>query len=152
MFRPSVGSLLASPGVQNLDMQTNRITGKRILLVEDERVVREALRQFLSLDAHEVVEANNGAEAFALFRTGQFDLVLTDFEMPFVKGNELASRIKKLAPRQPILMITAYSHRPSPENPVDAVVRKPFDATNLRQVMAKLLPEPAENDTTVLAR
>ena len=122
------------------------------MLVEDERVVREALRQFLSLDAHMVVEANNGAEAFALFRSGQFDLVMTDFEMPFVKGNELASRIKQLAPQQPILMITAYSHRPGPENPVDAVVRKPFDATNLRQVMAKLLPEPGEDDTTVLAR
>ena len=139
-------------GAQNLDMQPNRITGKRILLVEDERVVREALRQFLSLDAHMVVEANNGAEAFALFRSGQFDLVMTDFEMPFVKGNELASRIRQLAPRQPILMITAYSHQPGPENPVDAVVRKPFDATNLRQVMAKLLPEPGEDDTTVLAR
>jgi CheY-like chemotaxis protein len=132
--------------------QTSKIAGKRILLVEDERVVREALRLFLSQDSHTVVEANNGAEAFAIFRSGHFDLVMTDFEMPFVKGNELATRIRQVVPRQPILMITAYSHRPGPENPVDAVVRKPFDATSLRKMMARLLTEPAESHTTVIER
>ena len=133
-------------------MQTGRITGKRILLVEDERVVREALRLFLLLDDHTVVEANNGAEALALFRSGQFDLVMTDFEMPFVKGNELATRIRQLAPRQQILMVTAYSHRPGPENPVNAIVRKPFDAGSLRETMGKLLTQSADNDTTILER
>lgn len=133
-----------------MDLETNRVTGKRILLVEDEQVVRETLRLFFSLDGHKVVEANNGAEGLALFRAGQFDIVMTDFEMPFVKGNELASRIKQLAPQQPIVMITAYSHRPGPENPVDAVVTKPFDARSLRNVMAKLLTVPEEDDTTVL--
>ena len=135
-----------------MDLETNRITGKRILLVEDEQLVRETLRLFFKLDAHTVVEANNGAEALALFRTGQFDLVMTDFEMPFVKGNELASRIKALAPGQPIVMLTAYSHRPGPENPVDAVVMKPFDAGSLRQAMAKVLTVTGENGTTVLKR
>lgn len=133
-----------------MDLETNRVTGKRILLVEDEQVVRETLRLFFSLDAHTVVEANNGAEGLALFRAGQFDVVVTDFEMPFVKGNELASRIKQMAPEQPIVMITAYSQRPGPENPVDAVVTKPFDARSLRNVMAKLLTAPGEDDTTVL--
>ena len=133
-------------------LQTNRTTGKRILLVEDERVVRETLRQFLSLDAHTVVEANNGAEAFALFRSGRFDLVMTDFEMPFVKGNELATRIKQVAPRQPILMITAYSHTPSTENPVDAVLKKPFEATDLQQVMARLLEQLVEDSSGAFNR
>ena len=114
--------------------------------------MREALRLFLVLDDHTVVEANNGAEAFALFRSGQFDLVMTDFEMPFVKGNELATRIRQLAPQQPILMVTAYSHRPGPENPVNAVVTKPFDAGSLRETMVKLLTQPADHDTTVLER
>jgi CheY-like chemotaxis protein len=126
---------------------TDKITGKRILLVEDERVVREALRALLSLDAHTVVEANNGAEAFALFRSGQFDLVLTDFEMPFIKGDELATRIKRIAPKQPILMLTAYGHRRSSDNPVDAVLNKPFDSTVLREIMARLLVQPGENRT-----
>ena len=122
-----------------MKLQANRITGKRILLVEDERVVRETLRLLLSLDAHTVVEANNGAEAFALFREGRFDLVVTDFEMPFVKGNELAARIKRLVPQQPILMITAFAHKPGLDNPVDAVVHKPFNSTRLQETMAEVL-------------
>jgi CheY-like chemotaxis protein len=133
-----------------MSTQVNRMTGKRILLVEDERVVREALRLFLSLDSHTVVEANNGAEAFAMFRAGRFDLVMTDYEMPFVKGNELALRIRQVAPRQPILMVTAYSHKPSPENPVDVVVKKPFNSENLRQLMAELLSQ-SSGDTEVIS-
>ncbi|HVV70656.1 MAG TPA: response regulator, partial [Verrucomicrobiae bacterium] len=99
---------------------------KRILLVDDELAVRQSLRILLARDEHTVVEANNGAEAFALFSQGNFDLVVTDFEMPFVKGNELAARIKQVAPRLPILMLTAYEQRPTRENPVDTVLSKPF--------------------------
>ena len=124
--------------------QTGTNTGKRILLVEDERLVRETLRLLFSVDAHTVVEANNGAEAFALFLKGQFDLVVTDFEMPFLKGDELAARIKRVAPRQPILMVTAYGHRPTLDNPVDAVVSKPFNTARLRTIMAELLSQPGE--------
>jgi two-component system cell cycle response regulator CpdR len=107
--------------------------------------VRETLRVLLSMDAHTVVEANNGAEAFALFRAGKFDLVVTDFEMPFVKGNELAARIKKLAPKQPILMLTAYAQRRGFDNPVDVVLTKPFDSARLREIMSGLLGQPGEN-------
>ncbi len=121
------------------------MNGKRILLVEDERVVRESLRLLLARDAHTVVEANNGAEAFALFRKEQFDLVVTDFEMPFLKGNELATRIRQISPEQRILMITAHGHRRNEENPVDAVLAKPFEAGRLREMMTRLLYQPGEN-------
>ena len=123
----------------------NTMKGKRILLVEDERVVRESLRLLLTREAHTVVEANNGAEAFALFRKERFDLVVTDFEMPFVKGNELATRIKQIAPHQRILMITAHGHRRSSDNPVDAVLAKPFEAEGLRAMMNRLMCQPGEN-------
>ena len=124
---------------------SDRLRGKRILLVEDERVVREALRQLFTQDSHIVIEANNGAEAFSLFHRQKFDLVVTDFEMPFVRGDELAARIRQVAPNQPILMITGFSHRPSIDNPVDAVVKKPFDSARLRAIMSKLLSQPGEN-------
>ncbi len=114
---------------------------KRILLVEDEGLVRELIGRLLAKDEHTVVEANNGAEAFSLFTKSQFDLVLTDFEIPFMKGDELATRIKQLAPEQPILMITGYGKRRGPDNPVDAVLRKPVALDQLRATMAKLLSE-----------
>jgi CheY-like chemotaxis protein len=117
----------------------DKIPRKRILLVDDERFVREAIGRLLSKDEHTVVEANNGAEALGLFRNGRFDLVIVDFEMPFVTGDELAARIKQLAPWQPILMITGHGKRPGPDNPVDAVLNKPIGLDQLRTAMAKLL-------------
>jgi YesN/AraC family two-component response regulator len=74
-----------------METQQGALLGKRILLVDDERSVRETLRSLLCHDDHEVVEANNGAEALRLFAQDQFDLVLTDLRMPFVEGDELAT-------------------------------------------------------------
>jgi CheY-like chemotaxis protein len=92
------------------------------------------------LDEHTVIEAGNGVEALDLFRRDQFDLVITDFEMPKMKGNELAARIKQISPAQPILMITAYVEKlGDSDNPVDAILNKPFELQALRRVMADFL-------------
>ena len=131
--------------VEVMHQEAQRLTGKRILLVEDERVAREMLRRLLEQDFHTVVEANNGAEALTLFRSGKFDLVVVDFEMPFVKGNELAARIKQAAPKQPILMITAFHYKPSKDNPVDVVLNKPFGCVRLRETVSKLLSQRSDD-------
>jgi len=112
----------------------------RILLADDQQSVREAIGLLLSLDEHEVVEAANGAEALDLFMRDRFDLVITDFEMPNMKGNELAARIKRVSPSQPILMITAYAEQiGDSDNPVDALLNKPFQLEDLRQAISRLL-------------
>jgi YesN/AraC family two-component response regulator len=90
-------------------------------------------------DEHTVIEANNGAEALRLFAQDRFDVVLTDCFMPFLKGTELAASIKRLSPDQPILMITGYGIKSGPHNPVDAVLRKPFDLHGLRSALAEVL-------------
>jgi CheY-like chemotaxis protein len=75
-----------------------------------------------------------------LFKPDHFDLVITDFEMPQMKGNELAMRIKQVSPLQPILMITAYAERlDNADNPVDAVLNKLFQLEDLRRTVAELL-------------
>lgn len=118
---------------------------KRILLVEDETDMRTAVRLLLCKDQHTVVESNNGAEALGLFERDRFDLVITDYRIPFVEGNELARRIKKMAPGQPILMMTAYGKKAGADNPVDAVINKPFDGVQLRRAIAEVLGEPVED-------
>lgn len=120
-------------------MQTETNLGKRILLVEDERLIRELIRDVLTQDEHIVVEANNGAEAYALFIKGHFDLVMTDCVMPFLNGDELAVRIRQLAPQQPILIMTGHDFRCRPGGPFNAVLHKPFDSALLQQEVAKLL-------------
>ena len=112
---------------------------KRILLVDDERLVREMIRLAMGHVGFTVVEANNGAEALSLFAQERFDLVVTDYEMPFLKGNELAAKIRRLAPRQPILMITGFGHNAGPHNPVNAVMGKPLNFARLQRTMDWLI-------------
>jgi two-component system cell cycle response regulator CpdR len=130
---------------RDLSAEEALVRGQRILIVEDEERLRACLRMILELEGHQVTEACNGAEALNLFSTGQFELVITDFEMPVMKGNKLAVGIKLLAPSLPILMITASATaRREVENPVDALLNKPFSVTELRYTLGKLLPARRE--------
>ena len=123
-------------------MKKDMIYGKRILLVDYEPSVREVFRIMLEIDGHTVTEANNGAEALDLFTNGHFDLVTTEFNLPVMKGNALAVRIKELTPKQPILMVTSYEKKlGDSENPVDSILSKPFTLEKLRGAIAEVLPD-----------
>lgn len=123
-----------------MHIRPGRILGKRILLADDQKGVRHAIRYLLELDDHEVTEACDGKEAFEFFCAGQFDLVITDYAMPEMAGNDLAARIKTLIPAQPVLMITGYTQGIiDGANPVDAVLNKPFSFQDLRGTIARLL-------------
>jgi CheY-like chemotaxis protein len=117
------------------------VAGKRILLVEDEVGVRETLKLVLRLDGHSIVEVSNGREACLAYAPGDFDLVITDYSMPGMKGDELARTLKCLVPSQRILMLTAYSGEVNgSENPVDSVLEKPFAIADLREKIDALFP------------
>ena len=121
-------------------MSKQKVVGKRVLLAEDESQVREAIRMLLSVDEHEVTEARDGREALAIFEPGRFDLVITDYMMPRMQGDELAKQIKHKAPCQPVLMISAYVQQSAClTSQVDALLAKPFSFGDLRQAIAKLL-------------
>src|SRR3989454_1440910 len=118
---------------------------RRILVVDDEPFVCDAVKMMLTFDGHVVETASNGKEALAMFDQGKFDLVITDFSMPNMKGDELAAAIKARSPNQPVVMITAYAEMlQSSGNPlkgVDFVISKPFLLENLREAIAKVAPD-----------
>ena len=99
----------------------------------------------LGMDDHIVTEARNGREALDLFTPERFDLVITDYVMPLMKGDELARNIKRLAPSEPILMITGSADELGGiRGAVDVVLNKPFAFEDLRQAVARVLcPIPA---------
>jgi CheY-like chemotaxis protein len=121
---------------------------KSILVVDDEPLVCDALKMLLSFDGHKVQVAANGAEALAIYDHEAFDLVITDFEMPSMKGDELAAAIKARAPKQPVVMITAYAEMlnaaGNPLKGVDYLISKPFLLENLREAIAKVCPPEAQ--------
>jgi two-component system cell cycle sensor histidine kinase/response regulator CckA len=121
-------------------MNAGRVFGKRILVADDEPWVRDVLKVLLTIDHHKVTEARDGVEAFDLVSREQFDLLITDYQMPRMRGNELAAKVKKLPSSPRILMMTAYAQGLNPrDNPIDALLSKPFDFEELREAIAQLL-------------
>jgi two-component system response regulator PilR (NtrC family) len=115
----------------------------RILVVDDERSMREMLSILLEREGYEAVEAKNGQEALQIFETSIFDLVISDIHMPGINGIELLSRIKTLAPEVPVLMITAFA---TAEQAVDAIklgafhyFTKPFNNDEIRALVRNAL-------------
>ncbi len=113
---------------------------KSILVADDDPGVLESLSLLLRIDRHTVVATTNGCEALALFTQQRFDLVIVDYAMPEMQGNELARNIKQIEPAQPVLMVTAYFEKVVDSNiPVNAILSKPFAINDLRRAIAKLL-------------
>jgi len=108
--------------------------------VEDDAGARESIKLLLTIDRHEVTEAQNGREGIALFCQYVFDLVIIDFFMPQMQGKELASHLKCMSATVPILMVTAYAEKlVDMDIQVDGILAKPFGIAELRQAIAKLV-------------
>ncbi len=112
----------------------------RILIVDDDPVVRELLNMILHQDGHIVTQAGSGLQGFELYRSGKFDLVITDLLMPEMKGDELAARIKDMYPSQPVVLITGFAGelKGTPKS-FDAILNKPINVVELRAAIARLL-------------
>jgi DNA-binding NtrC family response regulator len=102
----------------------------RVLIVDDEDLVRWSLRERLEEEGHDVLEASSGAQALELFETG-VDLVLLDWQLPDADGNAVLKELCRADGDVPVIMITAHS---SVEHAVAAMkagafhyVAKPFD-------------------------
>ncbi len=81
---------------------------KSILLVEDEKLLRESLAQLLTEEGYEVVQAGDGKEAYDLALARPFDLVLTDVRMPNMDGITLLGHLQQAAPQTPVVVLTAF--------------------------------------------
>jgi two-component system chemotaxis response regulator CheY len=116
---------------------------KRILVLDDEPMVAKTIRMVLTLQGYEVEVAHSGKEALSLLEQIAFDLIITDYNMPEMLGDELALHIKARRPELPVIMLTAFAEniRNSPNIAVcvDAVIGKPFNMVELRLTVARLI-------------
>jgi CheY-like chemotaxis protein len=121
-------------------MRPSELPQLRILVVDDDDMVRDTLKLILECDRHLVEAASSGSQALAMFQPGKFDLIITDYEMGDMKGDRLAAAIKSLAPPQPVLMVTAHfeavQNDPSVMKNLAGLVPKPFGIEPLRDAIA----------------
>jgi two-component system response regulator PilR (NtrC family) len=81
----------------------------KILVVDDEEIIRESISFVLKKEGYIVEEAENGKIAYDKLMQSSFDLVISDIEMPVMKGTELLAEIRKINIQTAIIMITAYA-------------------------------------------
>jgi len=122
-------------------MRNNR--GMRVLVVDDDRAVRDALRRVLTLGGYEVQTAEGGAEAIEAVVQSVPDAVVLDVGMPEIDGLEVCERLRRLGNRVPILMLTARVEISDRVAGLDAgaddYLVKPFDNDELKARLRALL-------------
>jgi PAS domain S-box-containing protein len=125
-----------------------------VLLVEDEKGVRELAREYLEISGYTVIEAENGHTALELaaMHVGRIHLLMTDIVMPGISGRELADRVASIRPGIKVLYMSGYTEQAVLHQGIlqtDAVLlQKPFSlaklATKLHEILA---PQPVQSGT-----
>jgi len=111
------------------EIMTSSAHGPKILLVDDNAVVRDMLVDLVGLLGYTADAASGGAEALALFDRNRYDIVLTDLLMPGMSGWEVLTAVRQRDPRMPVVIITGTPAvgDPRASQPGVAVLKKPID-------------------------
>jgi CheY-like chemotaxis protein len=111
-------------------------TKKRVLVVEDEDLVREIVTWALEDLGFDVIGASSGDQAVEVLGEGDIDLLLTDIRMPGrLDGWTLAERARDVIPDLPIIYVSGFSHEPPRLTKGSIFIQKPLRAETLRQAM-----------------
>lgn len=117
-----------------------------LLVVDDEKLSRIAVRKVLERAGHGIVEATNGEEGLALLRRQAVDIVITDIVMPTMQGIETIAEIKREFAGLPVIAISGSGRvnnidylKSAQEAGADRVLAKPFSQRELIQAVDELL-------------
>jgi CheY-like chemotaxis protein len=128
----------------------------RILIIDDEVLLRQALRSMLERAGHTVLDAADGREGMALWRREPTDVVVTDIYMPEKDGMQVLSEMKQLATKPKIIVMSGGGQRGLLDWRADALARgadrvlvKPFDEGLFLFTIQEVLAGPAEGQDAV---
>jgi CheY-like chemotaxis protein len=113
-------------------------TGGRILVVDDNDLFRGVISQILSRLGYEVSSADSGEKGLGVFIRNEFDMVLSDYDMPGMDGVALACSIKKVSPRTPVVIMTGVGRETvlsRKSTAVDEVISKPFTLAEIDELI-----------------
>jgi DNA-binding NtrC family response regulator len=147
---PTPEGLMRSGGRKNI----------RILIVDDEEPIRRAVKRSLGKEGYDFAEAPDGSAGLDEFRKGEFDLVISDRQMPGMDGLKMLREIKKLSPQAKVVIISGGISREEAERfyreGALTIIEKPFDIEALKAKVREVLngnghngarefPSPAES-------
>jgi PAS domain S-box-containing protein len=114
----------------------------KVLLVEDEPLIRDIQAEYLRADSHEVETAVNGTDALEKFQAGQYDVVITDRAMPEMNGDQLIASIRMFSPEMPIVLVTGFGDmidRDASGTGPDLILSKPVTQHKLQQAITQVV-------------
>jgi two-component system phosphate regulon sensor histidine kinase PhoR len=121
----------------------NILLKPKILVIDDEKVIRNGCHEVLTLDGYDVILAENGELGLKMIEEAHFDIILLDLMMPGLSGFDVLSHVKALHPDTSIVVITGYA---TIENSIEAMkkgafdfIPKPFSPDQLRVVVSKAI-------------
>lgn len=129
----------------------------KILVIDDQKSIRNTLKDILEYESHEVILAENGPEGLEQFEARKFDVVLLDIKMPEMDGMEVLEKMMQTAPDIPVIMISGHGNI---DTAVDAIkkgaydfIEKPLDLNRLLVTIRNGLDKKElVNETQVLRR
>jgi DNA-binding NtrC family response regulator len=128
----------------------------KILIIDDEMIMRESLAGWLKRDGHEVVSAASGEDAMQILKNSRFDILLVDIKMEGMSGLEVLKLVKESDPDVAVVMITAYA---SISTAVEAMkngaydyLLKPFDPDALGVLIDKIIEHQAQIRENIFLR
>lgn len=130
-----------------LDLNFFDVNDVRVLVVDDSRLARNHIRRVLEgMGLSKLMEAENGAHALTLLKDNEFDLVVTDYNMPEMDGRELSEfiRFNPATTHIPIIMVTSESASSAhmaniQQTGVNALCDKPFESDEVKAMLVRLL-------------
>jgi CheY-like chemotaxis protein len=135
----------AAASAEESQPEAPRLKFETVLLVEDERALRELTCECLEAEGYEVLGAQDGQQALEICQRhqGEIDLLVSDVVMPGISGPELAQRLLKLRPRMKVMLVSGYSDEViSARSKLElgmAFIQKPCPPSEFRRRVRELL-------------
>lgn len=115
----------------------------KILIAENEYALREFIARGLEQRRHKVTQAQDGSEALELLKTGKFDLLLTDIDMPIMDGIALALAASRDYPKLKIIIMSGHEHQieraQGLAEMISRVISKPFTIARIGEIVDEVI-------------
>lgn len=130
--------------------------GAKILIIDDELIMRESLAGWLERDGYIIETGGSGEEAIEILKEKRFDILLLDIKMEGMSGLEVLKKIKESDPDLAVIMITAYGSIATAiealKNGAHEYLLKPFDPNELGVVIEKILQQQAQTRENIFLK